>query len=52
MTDVGRVLRVLPRPQSNIYADRSTKAVVEANAPAFSPLIALDRVSRELSRSE
>jgi serine/threonine-protein kinase PpkA len=44
MTDVGRVLRVLPRPQSNIYADRSTNTVVEANVPAFSPLIALDRV--------
>jgi serine/threonine-protein kinase PpkA len=43
--DIQRVLRVLPRPQSNIYADRSTtSSVVEANVGAFVPLIALDRV--------
>src|SRR5262245_47704791 len=45
MTDVQRVLRVLPRPQSNIYTEQSTDSrVVEANVAAFRPLIVHDRV--------
>jgi hypothetical protein len=44
MTDVQRVLRVLPRPLSNIYADPSTaSAIVQRNVPAFRPMLALDR---------
>jgi serine/threonine-protein kinase PpkA len=49
MKDVQRVLQVLPRPFSNIYADQSTdSAVVQRNVRAFYPLLALDRVDVDL----
>jgi serine/threonine-protein kinase PpkA len=48
--NVQRVLRILPRPLSNIYADPSTDSqIAQRNVRAFFPLLALDRLDVDLS---